>query len=103
MLLCGFYLPLAGSLHRAFGVCGNELAADGHVVDAEYGCGAHSDTSLPSGAGSPQFDAYDDGAVEMVEGPTGTEAGNADPDTETVTAEATAAGNSDVEDSASTS
>jgi hypothetical protein len=101
--LCGFYLPLAGSLHRAFGVCGNELAADGHVVDAEYGCGAHSDTSLPSGAGSPQFDAYDDGAVEMVEGPTGTEAGNADTDTETVTAEATAAGNSDVEDSASTS
>ncbi|MBC2639746.1 MULTISPECIES: DUF3027 domain-containing protein [unclassified Rhodococcus (in: high G+C Gram-positive bacteria)] len=65
--LCGFYLPLAGSLHASFGVCGNEMAADGHVVDATYGCGAHSDTLLPSGAGSPQFDAYDDGAVEMVE------------------------------------
>ena len=65
--LCGFYLPLAGSLHASFGVCGNEMAADGHVVDAAYGCGAHSDTLLPTGAGSPQFDAYDDGAVEVVE------------------------------------
>ncbi|MFC7448117.1 DUF3027 domain-containing protein [Rhodococcus daqingensis] len=64
--LCGFYLPLAGSLRAAFGVCGNEMAADGHVVYAEYGCGAHSDTTLPTGAGSPQFDAYDDGAVEVV-------------------------------------
>ena len=27
-----------------FGVCANELSADGHVVDSEYGCGAHSDT-----------------------------------------------------------
>ncbi|WP_160098783.1 DUF3027 domain-containing protein [Rhodococcus sp. T7] len=65
--LCGFYLPLAGSLHGAFGVCGNEMAADGHVVDVTYGCGAHSDTLLPTGAGSPQYDAYDDGAVEIVE------------------------------------
>ena len=64
--LCGFYLPLAGSLRVAFGVCGNEMAADGRVVYAEYGCGAHSDTELPTGAGSPQFDAYDDGAVEVV-------------------------------------
>src|SRR5574340_901938 len=37
--LCGFYLPLAGSLRSAFGVCGNEMAADGHVVHAEHGCG----------------------------------------------------------------
>ncbi|QSE82628.1 DUF3027 domain-containing protein [Rhodococcus koreensis] len=65
--LCGFYLPLAGSLHGEFGVCGNEMAADGHVVDVTYGCGAHSDTLLPTGAGSPQYDAYDDGAVEVVE------------------------------------
>lgn len=67
--LCGFYLPLAGSLRVAFGVCGNEMAADGRVVYAEYGCGAHSDTELPTGAGSPQFDAYDDGAVEIVANP----------------------------------
>ncbi|MFZ2177225.1 MAG: DUF3027 domain-containing protein [Rhodococcus sp. (in: high G+C Gram-positive bacteria)] len=65
--LCGFYLPLAGSLHAAFGVCGNEMAEDGYVVHAEYGCGAHSDTTLPTGAGSPQYAAYDDGAVEMVQ------------------------------------
>ncbi|MGL4304719.1 MAG: DUF3027 domain-containing protein [Mycobacteriaceae bacterium] len=63
---CGFYLPLAGSLRVAFGVCGNELSADGHVVHASYGCGAHSDTVLPTGAGSPIFDPYDDGAVEEV-------------------------------------
>ena len=29
---CGFYLPLAGSLGRCFGVCANELSADGEVV-----------------------------------------------------------------------
>jgi len=41
---CAFYLPLAGSLGALFGACGNELApADGRVVDAGYGCGAHSD------------------------------------------------------------
>ncbi len=67
--LCGFYLPLAGSMRASFGVCGNEMAADGHVVDAMFGCGAHSDTTLPSGAGSPQYDAYDDGAIEVVEQP----------------------------------
>ncbi|WP_277371017.1 DUF3027 domain-containing protein [Rhodococcus rhodochrous] len=65
--LCGFYLPLAGSLRAAFGVCGNEFAADGHVVHAEYGCGAHSDTTLPTGAGSPIYEAFDDSAVEVVE------------------------------------
>lgn len=65
--LCGFYLPLAGSLRSAFGVCGNEMAADGHVVHATHGCGAHSDTTLPTGTGSPRYDAYDDGAVEEVQ------------------------------------
>lgn len=64
--LCGFYLPLAGSLRAAFGVCGNEFAADGHVVHSAYGCGAHSDTTLPTGAGSPVHEPYDDSAVEVV-------------------------------------
>ncbi|WP_416062863.1 DUF3027 domain-containing protein [Rhodococcus indonesiensis] len=64
--LCGFYLPLAGSLRAAFGVCGNEFAADGHVVHSGYGCGAHSDTTLPTGAGSPVHEPYDDSAVEVV-------------------------------------
>lgn len=41
---CAFYLPLAGSLGLGFGACGNEYSpADGRVVDAGYGCGAHSE------------------------------------------------------------
>ncbi|MGQ0837005.1 DUF3027 domain-containing protein [Actinokineospora sp.] len=44
---CGFYLPVAGSLGAAFGACGNEIApADGRVVHAEYGCGAHSEADV---------------------------------------------------------
>nr|WP_040524595.1 DUF3027 domain-containing protein [Gordonia effusa] len=63
---CGFYAPLAGSLRAAFGACTNEFAADGRIVSAEYGCGAHSDVVGPSGEGSPAFEAYDDGVVEIV-------------------------------------
>ena len=62
---CGFYLPLRGALGLMFGVCGNELSADGHVVDAEYGCGAHSDTPAPAGTGSPLYDPYDDGVLDV--------------------------------------
>ena len=64
---CAFYLPLAGALGRLFGVCANELSADGHVVDAEYGCGAHSDTQAPKGNGSPQYDPYDDSVLDLLE------------------------------------
>lgn len=64
---CGFYLPLAGSLGTMFGVCGNEFSADGHVVDAEYGCGAHSDTPQPAGGGSPLYNPYDDGVLDLTE------------------------------------
>lgn len=70
---CGFYLPLSGSLGLMFGVCANELSADGHVVDAEYGCGAHSDTPAPAGSGSPLYDPYDDGVFDVVEPPTPSE------------------------------
>ena len=66
---CGFYLPLSGSLGLMFGVCANELSADGHVVDAEYGCGAHSDTPAPAGSGSPLFDPFDDGVLDVVQPP----------------------------------
>lgn len=66
---CGFFLPLAGSLGPKFGVCGNELSADGHVVDSEYGCGAHSDTPAPAGSGSPTYDPYDDGVLDISEKP----------------------------------
>ncbi|WP_084794649.1 DUF3027 domain-containing protein [Actinokineospora bangkokensis] len=44
---CGFYAAVAGSLGAAFGVCANEVApADGRVVHAEYGCGAHSEAEV---------------------------------------------------------
>ena len=64
---CGFFLPLRGALGVMFGVCANEFAADGHVVDAEYGCGAHSDTPASPGTGSPLYDPYDDGVLDLVE------------------------------------
>ncbi|MGZ6778489.1 MAG: DUF3027 domain-containing protein, partial [Mycobacterium sp.] len=47
-------------------VCANELSADGRVVDSEYGCGAHSDTPAPQGSGSPLYDPFDDGVLDVV-------------------------------------
>ncbi|WP_348537491.1 DUF3027 domain-containing protein [Nocardia carnea] len=81
---CGFYVPLAGALRAAFGVCANVMGADGHVVHMGYGCGAHSETPMPTGAGSPQYEAYDDAAVEVypADSPKPAEAGSA-PATET--------------------
>ena len=66
---CGFYLPLSGALGLMFGACANEFSADGQVVDAEFGCGAHSDTPAPAGSGSPLYDPFDDGVIEVVEPP----------------------------------
>ncbi|MGB5112855.1 MAG: DUF3027 domain-containing protein [Mycobacterium sp.] len=62
---CGFYIPLSGSLGTLFGVCCNELSADGQVVECEYGCGAHSDTPVPAGTGSPLYVPYDDGVLDL--------------------------------------
>ncbi|MEV6772930.1 DUF3027 domain-containing protein [Nocardia sp. NPDC051030] len=64
--LCGFFTPLAGSLSAAFGICANALGADGHVVHVRYGCGAHSDVELPTGGGSPAYEAYDDAAFDLI-------------------------------------
>lgn len=64
---CGFYLPLGGALGAMFGVCANDLSADGHVVEAEYGCGAHSDTPQPPGTGSPMYEPYDDGVLDTAD------------------------------------
>ncbi len=64
---CGFMVPLAGALGAMFGVCCNQMSADGRVVDFFYGCGAHSDTPAPHGAGSPAYEPFDDGVVELVE------------------------------------
>jgi hypothetical protein len=66
---CGFFLPLSGSLGSLFGVCGNELSADGHIVDKLYGCGAHSDTPAPAGTGSPAYQPYDDGLLDVTQAP----------------------------------
>ncbi|MFC5286970.1 DUF3027 domain-containing protein [Actinokineospora guangxiensis] len=64
---CGFYLPVAGLLGAAFGVCGNEIApADARVVHAEYGCGAHSEAEVEQI--SPVLVAdliYDDAQLEV--------------------------------------
>lgn len=63
---CGFYLPLAGALRAAFGVCGNEFApADGTVVAAGHGCGAHSDVQAePASPVAVAELVFDDG-VEL--------------------------------------
>ena len=51
---CGFYLPLAGSLRLSLGACANGYSpADGHVVTADYGCGAHSQATLDRTEGEP--------------------------------------------------
>lgn len=64
--VCGFFVPLAGAMRAAFGVCANAMGADGRVVHVGYGCGAHSDTETSTGAGSPLYEAFDDAAVEMI-------------------------------------
>ena len=75
---CGFFLPLSGSLGAMFGVCGNELSADGHIVDKQYGCGAHSDTPPPAATGSPAYEPYDDGVLDVMERPVETPEAAAD-------------------------
>jgi hypothetical protein len=64
---CGFYLPLAGSLRAGFGVCGNEISpADGHVVNVEYGCGAHSEIEVETTSSVPVAElVYDDSLLDM--------------------------------------
>lgn len=53
---CGFFLPMAGSARRLFGVCANEWSPDdGRVVAVDHGCGAHSETHAPEPA--PLWDA----------------------------------------------
>jgi hypothetical protein len=65
------------------------MAADGHVVDYFYGCGAHSDTPAPAGAGSPVYEPFDDGVIEVVTvgpavEPAGQDAEESAPDAEIV-------------------
>ena len=66
---CGFYLPIAGAMRQAFGVCGNFFAPDdGRAVSADHGCGAHSETLVDS-AETPVDELptiYDDSEVEAM-------------------------------------
>jgi len=62
---CGFFIPLSGALRSVFGVCANEMSADGRVVAGDYGCGAHSDTPPPAPIGSPMYEPFDDGVLDL--------------------------------------
>jgi Protein of unknown function (DUF3027) len=68
---CGFYAPLAGALRGRFGACTNDIApADGHVVDVEYGCGAHSEVEVEVTNSIPVAElVYDSSLLDMVEAP----------------------------------
>lgn len=57
---CAFYLPVGEPAGANFGVCANEFSADGHVVHATYGCGAHSDTPADTILDEDTPDAFDD-------------------------------------------
>jgi len=65
---CGFWLPLAGVLRQAFGVCGNLYAPDdGSVVSVDHGCGAHSEVLLTKDRPVEELPTvYDDSEVELV-------------------------------------
>jgi hypothetical protein len=66
---CGFYLPIAGAMRQAFGVCGNFYAPDdGRAVSADHGCGAHSETLVdtPETPVDELPTIYDDSEVEAM-------------------------------------
>ena len=64
---CGFFLALAGSLGGAFGVCANDISpADGHAVNVEYGCGAHSEIEIEVASAAETAElVYDDSQLEI--------------------------------------
>ncbi|AGM09856.1 DUF3027 domain-containing protein [Amycolatopsis keratiniphila] len=64
---CGFFVPLAGSL----GACTNDISpADGHVVDVEYGCGAHSEIEVEVTSSVPVAElVYDDSLMDFEPAP----------------------------------
>jgi hypothetical protein len=66
---CGFYLPLAGAMRPAFGVCANMYAPDdGRVVAADHGCGAHSEVLVEQTVEVDEAPTiYDDGEVDPVD------------------------------------
>jgi len=83
---CGFYIRLEGLLGQAFGACTNEFSpADGRVVDAAFGCGAHSETVVDA----PMISAttavvMDELTLEVHARPVGVEDAPAAPEATTV-------------------
>jgi hypothetical protein len=74
---CGYWIRLADSLGRTFGVCTNEMApGEARVVAYDYGCGAHSDATidLPE-APTPEhaFDTTGYDTLELAAQPTETD------------------------------
>ncbi|WP_291313511.1 DUF3027 domain-containing protein [Corynebacterium sp. UBA2622] len=57
---CAFWVPMGEPVGDNFGVCVNEFSADGHVVAASYGCGAHSDTVIDGDSAPDAAGLYDD-------------------------------------------
>ncbi|WJZ17359.1 DUF3027 domain-containing protein [Corynebacterium guangdongense] len=61
---CAFFLPVDKPIGPTFGVCANEFSADGILVHATYGCGAHSQTQVQetddTGAAQVADVVYDD-------------------------------------------
>jgi hypothetical protein len=67
---CGFFVRLAGPLGQVFGVCANAYAPDdGRVVSADHGCGAHSESVFPAGAGEPLRPVIDELGYDLVDRP----------------------------------
>jgi hypothetical protein len=65
---CGFLLPVGGLLGQAFGVCANELGADGRIVALGYGCGAHSSVREIEGTGVPVTEiAVDENVLDILD------------------------------------
>jgi hypothetical protein len=53
-------------MRAAFGACANEFApADGSVVHAEYGCGAHSQVVAEPGGLAPVSELVFDDGVDL--------------------------------------
>lgn len=74
---CGFWLPLAGPLRQAFGVCANLVAPDdGRVVAVDHGCGGHSEAAVVPPATKPAAPMLDEVGWDVIGGPVGKEAGS---------------------------
>ncbi|HEU5034765.1 MAG TPA: DUF3027 domain-containing protein [Mycobacteriales bacterium] len=74
---CGFFVPLAGALRQAFGVCANEYAPDdAQVVSVDHGCGAHSEAVVVPSAPTAASTVVDEFGIDVVGGPLGHEPGS---------------------------